>query len=286
MSYTTLVDTDTLAAHLRDERWVLIDCRHDLGNPDAGRKSYDAGHIPGAHFMRLDVDLSSPSNGRNGRHPLPDPQVLAKRLGELGITKGVQVVAYDDQGGMFAARLWWLLNWLGHSTVALLNGGLSQWLKEARPLSSETPSPQPAVFNVESRSIGVSVSEVLESLRTNRALIVDARSADRYRGENETMDPIGGHIPGALNRFFKNNLDAQGRFKSAEILRAEWEALLQHTLPEQVVHQCGSGITACHNALAMEIAGLRGSRLYPGSWSEWCTDSTRPVARGPTPSGT
>ena len=286
----TLIGTDTLERHLDDPGWRIVDCRHDLANPDFGRAAYTDGHIPGAVFMHLDGDLSGPRNGVNGRHPLPEPERLAARLEALGIGDDTQVIAYDDAGGMFAARLWWLLRWMGHARVAVLDGGLHAWRKAARLLETEAPQPIPGRFThrpvVHALAGTASAGELLEQLQQPDSAVLcvlDARSPDRYRGENETLDPIGGHIPGARNRFFRDNLDEDGRFKPAAVLRDEFLQLLDGLPPGGVVHQCGSGVTACHNLLAMEHAGLTGSRLYPGSWSEWCSDSNRPVATGSRP---
>lgn len=280
MSYTTLVDAATLQAHLADPNWRIVDVRHQLADTTYGERAYGAGHIPGAVFLHCDRDLSGPMNGHNGRHPLPDPEKLARRLGEIGIGPDTQVVVYDDADGMIAGRLWWLLRWLGHDRVALLDGALPAWRAAGGALSAEVPAPVPASFVPVIRDTLVDVDYVQAFLAASRFHLVDARSPDRFRGENETMDPVGGHIPGAVNRFFRDNLRADGRFKPAAELRAEWLAVLAGASPEQVVHQCGSGVSACHNILAMEIAGLPGSRLYGGSWSEWCADSARPVARG------
>ncbi|HET7776008.1 MAG TPA: sulfurtransferase [Azospira sp.] len=279
MAFTTLVDGATLARHVGDPAWVLVDCRHDLANPAAGEAAYGRGHIPGALFLHLDRDLSGPKSGRNGRHPLPDMAALAATLGRIGIGAGTQVVAYDDCGGMMAGRLWWLLRWLGHDSVALLDGGLPAWSAAGGALSDAVPTPLPAVFTPHPRPWVLSADEVLAGLGQPERLILDARAPDRFRGENETLDPAGGHIPGARNRFFRDNLGADGRFKPAGQLRQEFAAVLDGHGPTQVVHQCGSGVSACHNLLAMEIAGLPGSRLYAGSWSEWCADPARPVAR-------
>jgi thiosulfate/3-mercaptopyruvate sulfurtransferase len=277
---TTLVSADQVATHLDNPDWVLVDCRHDLANPEFGRAAYADGHLPGARFLHMDEELSGPRTGQNGRHPLPDPKVLAKRLGEIGIDSSKQVVAYDDAGGMYAARLWWLLNWLGHRNVAVLDGGMHAWRRHAGKLS-KTPVTAPATeFVPRQQAIAVPLEDVVSEHGSPRMLIIDARSPDRFRGENETIDPVGGHIPGAVNRFFKDNLGPDGQFKSPEQLRAEFAALLDGRDPSLVVHQCGSGVTACHNVLAMEIAGLPGTRLYPGSWSEWCACDARPVATG------
>jgi thiosulfate/3-mercaptopyruvate sulfurtransferase len=279
MNFSTLLSGEVLAGHLNDPDWRIFDCRHQLSDVEFGAQAYADGHLPGAFFLHLDRDLSAPMNGRNGRHPLPDAQLLANKLGAAGVSRKTQVVAYDDDGGMIAARLWWLLRWLGHDRVALLDGGIRQWVKEGRALTSERPKPVPARFEVERRDWVVSSDEVLASLERRELCLVDARAADRFRGENETLDPVGGHIPGARNRFFRDNLDADGCFRPASELRREFLALLAGVDPAQSVMQCGSGVTACHNLLVMEIAGLHGARLYAGSWSEWCADPDRPVAR-------
>lgn len=279
MNFSTLLSGEVLAGHLNDPDWRIFDCRHQLSDVEFGAQAYADGHLPGAIFLHLDRDLSAPMNGRNGRHPLPDTQLLASKLGAAGVSRQTQVVAYDDDGGMIAARLWWLLRWLGHDRVALLDGGIRQWVKEGRALTSERPKPVPARFEVEPRDWVVSSDEVLASLERRELCLVDARAPDRFRGENETLDPVGGHIPGARNRFFRDNLDSDGCFRPASDLRQEFLALLAGDDPAHSVMQCGSGVTACHNLLAMEIAGLRGARLYAGSWSEWCADPERPVAR-------
>lgn len=280
MSYTTLVDAATLKSHLDDPKWLVVDTRHQLADPGHGERAYAEAHIPGAVFLHCDRDLSGPMTGRNGRHPLPDPVRLAVRCGEIGIAPQVQVVVYDDAQGMIAGRLWWLLRWLGHDKVALLDGGLQAWQAAGGQLTAVLPTLQPCRFTPRLRDGLVEADDVLARLETPHMHLVDARSPDRFRGENETIDPVGGHIPGAINRFFRDNLQADGRFKPAAELRAEWLALLAGVQPAQVVHQCGSGVSACHNMLAMEIADLPGSRLYAGSWSEWCSDCGRPVAQG------
>ena len=278
MSWTTLVDAATLAAHLDDPAWLVVDVRHQLADTAYGDRVYAEGHIPGAAFLHCDRDLSGPVTGSNGRHPLPAPEKLAARLGEVGIGPQTQVVVYDDAQGMIAGRLWWLLRWLGHEKVAVLDGGLQAWQAANGALTAELPRHQPASFVAKVGDTMVDADHVQSFLQTSRMHLIDARSPDRYRGENETIDPVGGHIPGAVNRFFRENLQADGRFKPAAALRAEWLAVLAGAAPGQVVHQCGSGVSACHNMLAMEIAGLPGSHLYAGSWSEWCADCRRPVA--------
>ena len=260
--------------------WRLFDCRHDLSKPDAGRAAYDAGHLPGALHLHLDKDLAGPMTGRNGRHPLPDWRVFAARMAELGVSTQKTVVAYDAQGGVYAARLWWMLRWLGHDNVAVLDGGIAAWQKAGFRLETDVPlftrgdlRPQLAI-----RDAYLDVDEITANLDSKLFQLIDARNAERFAGHNETLDPVAGHIPGALNRFFQHNLDpATGCFKSPDTLNAEFSALLGDADAHAVVHQCGSGVTACHNLLAMEIAGLNGSRLYPGSWSEWCSDSSRPI---------
>ncbi len=279
MSFTTLVDAPTLARHLGDPTWRVFDVRHQLADVAYGERAYAAGHLPGAFFLHCDRDLSGPATGRNGRHPLPDPAVLAARLGACGVGPGTQVVAYDDAQGMIAGRLWWLLRWLGHTPVAVLDGGLGAWQEAGGALSTEPPQAAAAAFAVAPGAATVDAVTVQARIGKPGTLLVDARSPDRFRGENETIDPVGGHIPGAVNRFFRDNLQADGRFKPAAALRQEWAARLAEVPASQVVHQCGSGVSACHNLLAMEIAGFSGSRLYPGSWSEWCADPARPTAR-------
>lgn len=285
MPHSTLVDCGTLAGHLEDPHWIVFDCRHDLALPDAGEEAWQAGHVPGARFLHLDRDLAAPLTGSNGRHPLPAAATFGQLLRNRGVNGTSQVVAYDDAGGMFAARLWWMLRWLGHGAVAVLDGGWKAWLAGGHAASTGRPVPEPGNFTARPRQgMSLDCAGVLASLRDPRQFILDARAEDRYRGENETLDPVGGHIPGAANRFFRRNLDADGRFRPAAELRQEFAALLGNRQPGDVVHQCGSGVTACHNLLAMEVAGLPGSRLFPGSWSEWCADPSRPVARGPEPS--
>ena len=279
MSFSTLINCATLAEYLNEPAWRVFDCRHLLSDVTYGEKSYAEGHLPGAFFMHLDRDLSGPMTGINGRHPLPDPQALAHKLGAAGVSRETQVVVYDDAGGMIAGRLWWLLRWLGHERVALLDGGIKQWIKEGRELSGEVPHSAPADLDVNLHDWVVTTDDVLANLDRQAFCVVDARGPDRFRGENETIDPVGGHIPGARNRFFGDNLDTDGCFRPAAELRREFLALLAGVDPVQAVMQCGSGVTACHNLLAMEVAGLHGAKLYAGSWSEWCSDPARPVSR-------
>jgi thiosulfate/3-mercaptopyruvate sulfurtransferase len=282
--FTTLIDAHTLSQHLHDPQWVILDCRHDLMNPDFGRAAFADGHIQGAQFANIDTDLSGAKVGADGvfrgRHPLPDRTSLVETLRGWGINEDSQVVAYDAHGGMYAARLWWLLRWVGHGAVAVLDGGLAAWSAAGLPLvTAQASRPLGNLRERQALVRTVSVADVVENLSSARCQVVDARANDRFRGENETIDPVGGHIPGARNRFFKDNLQADGRFKDAAALRQELAAVVG--APERAIMQCGSGVTACHNLLALEIAGLGGAALYPGSWSEWCADASRPVATGP-----
>jgi thiosulfate/3-mercaptopyruvate sulfurtransferase len=281
MGLNTLVSVEDLAAHIDDPTWRLFDCRHDLARSDAGVQAYREGHLPGAQFLHLDRDLSGPRTGTNGRHPLPDPALLAAKLGQFGVTNDTQVIAYDDAGGMYAARLWWLLRWLGHDRVAVLDGGMPAWQRAGHALTAEAPTARPAVLHTRRREAPVDAAYLRTHLTDPQLLLVDARGADRFRGENETLDPVAGHIPRAINRPFRLNLNSDGSFKTAQQLRRELEELLRDRPAQNIVAYCGSGVSACHNLLALEIAGWRGARLYPGSWSEWCSDASRPVATGP-----
>jgi thiosulfate/3-mercaptopyruvate sulfurtransferase len=278
--FTTLVTVDELAAHVGDPSWIVCDCRHDLADYDAGRRAYAEAHIPGARFLHLDLDLSGPKTGLNGRHPLPHPQTFALRLGALGIDSTRQVVAYDASGGPYAARLWWMLRWVGHTHAAVLDGGWDAWRAAGKPVTTDVPLPQPTTYTLRAHpELAVNAAYVSAHLNDGTVHVLDARSSDRFHGENETLDPVGGHIPGAANRFFKTNLTKSGHFKQPATLAGDFRDVLGSADPSSVVHQCGSGVTACHNLLAMEHAGLGGSKLYPGSWSEWVSDSTRPIER-------
>jgi len=279
--FRTLISTDDLETRLAQPDIVICDVRHDLAKPDAwGREQYAAGHIPGAIFVHLDTELSAPRTGTNGRHPLPTPEQAAATFGRLGIAQGKHVVVYDQGGGAYAARLWWMLRWLGFESVAVLDGGYAKWSAEGRVVSTDPTQPTPATFDIARVTPTVNATGVMASIPRQGLLILDARAAERYRGETEPFDPVAGHIPGARNRPHTQNLNADGTFKEPAFLRAEFGAILDGVPHDQVVHQCGSGVTACHNILAMEIAGLTGTRLYPGSWSEWCADPSRPVEAG------
>lgn len=281
--FTTLISTDDLARRLHDPALVLVDCRHNLSDVGAGERAFRDSHLPGARFLHMDRDLSGERTGRNGRHPLPDVVTLAATFGRAGIDASKQVVAYDQNNGMWASRLWWMLHWLGHDAAAVLDGGIDKWIAEGRPMSADAPDIEATRFVASGPGPVASSNEILRHLRQpalDPLTILDARAPERYRGDIEPLDPVAGHIPGAINRPYSANLTSQLTFKPADLLRAEFAAELGTTSPAAVVHQCGSGVTACHNVLAMAIAGLPGSRLYPGSWSEWVSDPARPVARG------
>ncbi len=285
MAYATLVSTTELEQHLTDPDWVVLDCRFYLDDPERGRKDYDQNHIPGACHVHLDRDLSGPIiPGVTGRHPLPEIGSFSERISRWGIDDKAQVVAYDAMGGAFAARLWWLLHWLGHDAAAVLDGGWQTWEREKRPVTSGRAESRPArVFKPSPRPhLVAGAEEILEKRFDSEYLILDARGADRYRGENETIDPVAGHIPGALSAPFTENLDETGHFLEAQRLRERFQLLLEGVPAKHAVVYCGSGVTAAHNLLAMKHAGLGDARLYPGSWSEWITDSERPVIQGPS----
>jgi len=277
MKFTTLASPDQLAQHLHDPQWVIFDCRFALTRPEYGRQAYAKAHIPGARYAHLNEDLSGPITPASGRHPLPDPSLLASKLALWGVDQSKQVVVYDDSFGSIAVRLWWLLRWLGHEAVALLDGGFPAWQKQGRDLSAEIPVFRPAEFHcAHDDSLWVDSNAVLEALQQDRR-IVDARPEERFLGLIEPLDKVAGHIPGSLNSPFEDNLDMRGNFLKPEELRAQYESLLRGAPPGEVIHMCGSGVTACHNLLALEIAGLAGGKLYVGSWSEWITDPSRPI---------
>ena len=279
MSFTTLISTQELAAHLTDPNWVVVDCRFALNDAQIGPKKYDESHLPGARYANLNQDLASPPiPGVTGRHPLPSVEELIATFSRWGIDERVQVVAYDDAGGLYAGRLWWLLRWLGHDAVALLDGDFRAWLREGRPVTSIVEPVAPRHFVARPRpDREVSVEQVLAHLHDPTWRLLDARSADRYCGENESIDPRAGHIPGAQSAFFGANLDANSYFLPAEQLRERFNVLLDDAEPAEAVVYCGSGVSAAHNLLAMEHAGLPGARLFVGSWSQWIADPARPI---------
>ncbi len=280
MAYTTIIDAATLASHLDDPAFVIIDCRHALADFAAGRRMYDEAHLPGAFFADVEHDLSGSKTGTNGRHPLPNPDVFAAFLRTLGVSEQTQIVAYDAGADMFAARLWMLCRWIGHDSVAVLDGGITAWTAAGRPTTAAATPPRPAgTQQAHVRTdLVVDAAFVLAHLGDERVHVIDARGADRFAGQNETIDPVAGHIPGAVNLPFKGNYGDDLRIKTAGELRTRFEPIGDgHT----IVHQCGSGVSACANLLAMEHAGIRGSRIYAGSWSEWIADPSRPVVTPP-----
>lgn len=283
---SSLISVAELARLLADPRSSILiyDCRFELANPQAGRRSYEHGHIPGAQYLDLNTDLSALDMSDQGRHPLPAPEVFANTIRSTGADDSTLIVAYDAADCMFAARLWWMLRWIGHDNVRVLDGGLQAWQVAGHEMDTRRPAAQTrgrSQLQIRpSLTAVVGYEQVLENIASKERLVIDARSPDRYRGENETIDPIGGHIPGAGNRHFKDNLAANGLLKAPKQLRAEFSALLQDRAADKIVSQCGSGVTACHNLLAMEVAGLAGAALYPGSWSQWCNKPDAPIATG------
>lgn len=276
-----LIDTAQLSEHLQDSTWLVFDCRHDLADAARGPRVYGEGHIAGAFFAAVETELSGTTTGANGRHPLPEAKEFAAFLNRHGATSTTQIVAYDDVGGQYAARLWWLARWIGLTRVGVLDGGLPKWIAEGRPLTTAVP-PLRAFGKVVAQpnsAVVRTTADVVAVAAGGRGLVLDARAPERFRGEVEPIDRVAGHIPTAKNRFFKTNLRADLTFRPAGELRREFEILLGELRPEQVIHQCGSGVTACVNLLAMERAGFGGSKLYPGSWSEWIADPNRPVVR-------
>jgi thiosulfate/3-mercaptopyruvate sulfurtransferase len=278
VAYTTLVDAATLAQHLDDPSWVVVDCRHALTDFALGRRLYDEAHIPGAFFADVEHDLAGAHTGSNGRHPLPRADDFVAYLRGIGVNDDTQIVAYDAGGDMFAARVWFLCRWIGHDACAVLDGGYTAWTAAGYPVTAQAPSPRTGTIVARPRpELVVDAAHVRAHLDDDGMQLVDARAADRFAGQNETVDPIAGHIPGARNRFFKDNFQSDGRFKSPSELAAAFRTLGN---VESIVHQCGSGVSGAVNMLATEIAGLHGTRLYAGSWSEWIADPSRPIATG------
>jgi thiosulfate/3-mercaptopyruvate sulfurtransferase len=281
VTHTTLVSTDTLAARLDDRSWVLLDCRFDLAREAWGREQYVAAHIPGARYVSLTRDLSTVPTGSNGRHPLPSPDAMAATFGRLGVSRDTQVVPYDQDNGMYASRCWWMLRYMGHDAVAVLDGGWAKWVREGRPVRGGEETGTAVVFTGAPRDgFRLDVAGVESVARSRAALLVDARAPERFEGRTEPIDRVAGHIPGAVNHHYQSNVAADGTMLPAEQLRDRFTSLLEGRSPDEVVVYCGSGVTACHNLLAMEHAGLSGGRLFPGSWSEWSADPRRPVETG------
>jgi thiosulfate/3-mercaptopyruvate sulfurtransferase len=279
-TFTTIVSAQELRGRLNDPDWVVFDCRFSLADTSQGERLYREAHLPGARYAHLDRDLSGPVGPRDGRHPLPDPERFARWLAGQGVGRETQVVAYDDSKCAIAGRLWWMLRWLGHERTALLDGGYARWIERGLPVTAEVPAWEPGAFHAAlRRALWCSSDEVVQKTNAGRVVLIDARGEKRFRGEEETIDRVAGHIPGAVNLPWEGNLDAQGEFLPAAALRARFLKVMAGHAAGEVVHSCGSGVTACHNLLAMEIAGLNGSLLYPGSWSEWITDPERPISR-------
>ncbi|MBM3771849.1 MAG: sulfurtransferase [Acidimicrobiia bacterium] len=282
MAWTTLVGAEALGSRLGQPDVAIVDCRFLLNDTAWGEREYRQAHIPGAAYAHLDRDLSGQKTGRNGRHPLPDPTALRQVLGRLGIGPAMQVVAYDQESAMYASRLWWLLRWMGHQQVAVLDGGFAAWQQLGGPTRAGEEHVVPHVFDgTPDVAMVASLEEVGEIVAgAGGRRLLDARAPERFRGDVEPLDAAAGHIPGAVNHFFRENIDADGRFRPADTLRRQLLNRLGDTPPDRVIAYCGSGVTACHNLLALEHAGLPGGRLYPGSWSEWSADQGRPIATG------
>lgn len=284
MIHTTLISADQLRTLLSGSKHVVVlDCSHDLFDAQAGQLAYAQGHIPGAHFVAMDGEISGHKTGLNGRHPLPERRVVVDLMRRFGVNDDTQIVTYDANHGTYASRIWWMLRWLGHGSVAVLDGGFAAWKSDAGQVSTDpTPTPAPGHFTDRKPLVEpVSFEAVLANVTTQDKLVVDARANDRFRGENETLDPAGGHIPGAVSRFYKLNLNDDGTFKDAASLAREFRAQFGDRPAEQMIMQCGSGVSACHNLLALEVAGFGTAPLYVGSWSEWCSRKEAPIATGP-----
>lgn len=289
MDFTTLIDVDSLRLLIGKPGVEVLDCRFDLAAPEAGRQAYRRGHIPGARYLDLNRDLSAPVSADSGRHPLPDPQALAARLAQLGVVAGTQAIVYDESNGSFAARAWWLIRWLGNPKVAVLDGGMSAWQRAGGPIecgeaapardAAAAPANRAAAPSAVDAAAVLSTPELIEALADPRTLLIDARAPERFAGRVEPIDPVAGHIPGAVNHPFGTNLSTDGRFLERQELERRWRDRLGDRSPRDVIVMCGSGVTACHHLLALAHAGLPGARLYAGSWSEWIRDPRRPVAR-------
>lgn len=277
--FTTLVSTAQLAEHL--DTWAVVDCRFDLKDLEAGRTAYLTAHIPGAVYASLADDLSAAPSGLNGRHPLPSVDAMTETFSLLGMASGAQVVAYDESDGMYASRLWWLLHYLGHEAVAVLDGGFGKWMREGRSVRSGIESRPRTSFVPRVRTTSLVTIDEMVSGRAQTSLLIDARAPERYEGRVEPLDSAAGHIPGAVNRFFKDNVTADGTMRQPDELRREFSAVLRGREAKDAVMYCGSGVTACQNLLALEHAGMGGMPLFVGSWSEWSADPTRPVEVGP-----
>ena len=279
MSYKTIISAEDLINNINNKEFIIFDCRCDIKETSYGIDQYTEGHIPNAVFVDIDTDLADKKTSTSGRHPLPDPKILTEKLCNWGMSNTKQVVIYDDAGGAFASRMWWILRWLGHEKTALLNGGLGAYMAAGGKLTSEIKAHENALFDITiDDAMHVTLKEVEDAQYRMDKLIIDARSKERYLGIKDMVDPIAGHVPGAISYPLGNNLDKRGCFKSSEELKLQFSKILGDIKTEGIISMCGSGITACHNILAMEIAGIKNVRLYVGSWSEWITDKNRPIA--------
>ena len=286
MDFTTIINSEELLQHLDDPNWAIVDLRFDLSDKDKGFQEYLQGHIPGAIYAHLEKDLSLPASPQGGRHPLPAVDAMDRTFSQWGIDGDTQVVAYDGRGGGFAARLWWMLRYLGHNRVALLDGGFPTWVKAGLPLHEGQENRTPRYFKADVQDwMLVGVADVVQSIDDKDTFLIDARSPERHQGLEEPIDRLAGHIPGAANLFWQHNLDEQGQFLPKETLREEWQTLLKDIPPQSSIVHCGSGVTGCLNILAMIHAGLEGARLYAGSWSQWLEDPDLPKVLGPEGTG-
>ena len=280
MSYKTIISADNLMKNINNNDFIIFDCRCDISDSSYGVNAYNEGHIENSIFVDVDHDLASEKTANSGRHPLPDPQLLSEKLSQWGMTNNKQAIVYDDAGGAFASRMWWILKWLGHTNVAVLDGALGAWMSNGGKLSTKPTIFERHVFNPSIKNdMHVSIKDVEEAQYKMSKLILDARSKERYLGIKDEVDPIAGHIPGAISHPLGKNLDKNGHFRSPEELRLNFNKLIGDTASSDIISMCGSGITACHNILALEISGIKGVPLYVGSWSEWITDKSRPIAK-------
>ena len=281
MSYQTIISAHDLNQNINNENWFVFDCRFLLKDPNGGLKKFNEGHIPGAQFADMDKDLSSPMTKTSGRHPLPDPNTFIEKLRKWGVSNNSQIICYDDMSGAFAARMWWLCHWLGHIDVAVLDGGIEKWTANNLPLETNVQTKKTGNFVGEANdAMWVEIHFVQQQLEQGNICLLDARSAERFTAKDQKTDPVPGHIPSALNYPFAGNLNQQGVFRSEQELLQRFESIFANNHQDEIINMCGSGVTACHNALAMKIAGLSIPRLYVGSWSEWIKDQSRPIGTG------
>ena len=281
MEYNTLISAEELHTIINDDNVRVFDCRFSLKDPQSGKNSYLAGHLPRAQFADMDTQLSSAMTDSSGRHPLPDPQVFIELLNVWGVNNDTQVVAYDDISGAFAARLWWMMRWVGHNKVAVLNGGMQKWTEQGYALSQENVQFPSTDFSGQANKDWImDIDTVQAKLENNAITLIDARAADRFTGKDQKTDPVPGHVPGANNLPFSGNLTKDGMMQSPEIIKERFASVIQDRSLDDVVNMCGSGVTACHNMLAQAVAGMPPTKVFIGSWSQWIKDSSRPVQTG------